>query len=80
MIYKNYIIDDMQVQKENKYIELIETLKNRYASPDNFIENMNTIKDTKGIDVAINKLQEKKALFDNSDAIINQVENYELKP
>ena len=70
----------MQVQKENKYIELIETLKNRYASPDNFIENMNTIKDTKGIDVAINKLQEKKALFDNSDAIINQVENYELKP
>ena len=80
LIYKNYIIDDMQVQKENKYIELIETLKNRYASPDNFIENMNTIKDTKGIDVAINKLQEKKALFDNSDAIINQVENYELKP
>ena len=78
LIYKNYMTDDIQVQKENKYTELLDTLKSRYTHQDSFIKSMNSVKDTKGIDVAINKLKEMKREFEHSDAIKNQVKNQNL--
>ena len=78
LIYKDYLIDSIQVQKENKYTELLDTLKSRYTHQDSFIKSMNSVKDTKGIDVAINKLKEMKREFEHSDAIKNQVKNQNL--
>ena len=75
LIFNNNLTDNIQEQKENKYTELIDTLKSHYAHPDSFIKNMNSIKDTKGIDIAIGKLKDIKTEFDNSDAIINQAKN-----
>ena len=75
----NYNNDNFYYYKENKFKELIDNIKDKYAKPNQFVENMNTIKDTKGIDEAIKKLKDLNQEFAQSDIIKNQIDNQSLK-
>ena len=79
LIYKDYLTVEQDPILEQKYNDLINSIKDRYKKPDLFISNMNIIKDTKGINVAINKLKEYKYEFEQSDAIMNRIKNIEPK-
>ena len=75
----NYIQNNFNNDKENKYEELIDGIKNKYTKPEQFVKSMNKVKETEGIDIAIKKLQGLKKDFEQSDAIKNQTKNQSFK-